>query len=657
MTNSQLEFFRPEEVSSESPTSKLPRSEYPRPQFARADWLCLNGSWQFEADYGNSGLERGLRDRDLTQTIQVPFCPESSLSGLNHHDFMDAVWYRRTVTIPTEWADRNVLLHFQAVDYDTTVWVNGAEVGRHRGGFTPFSCNLAGIAQAGEEITIVVRARDDHHSPQARGKQAARQHDPYGCFYLRTTGIWQTVWLEPVPTSYLQRPRITPDVANCTLRIEQPVRNAQRGQTIRITARAGEEVVAVVENAATKDFTPHLDLHIPDQQCRLWSPEDPFLYDLEIELCDAEGATIDRAQSYAGLRSVTLDGKAVKINGKVIFQRLVLDQGYYEDGIMTAPSDEALISDIELSMAAGFNGARLHQKVFEERFLYHADRLGYLVWGEFGDWGCGGFGVRNNHQQPTATYITQWLEALARDYSHPSIVGWCPLNETWQALNDHTTTLDDITLGMFLATKAMDTTRPVLDTSGYSHRVLETDIYDCHDYNQDPTIFKANHAHVAEGKPYYNVHKTITSVETMRTETEMWSLPYTGQPFFVSEFGGIRWNPDAVPSEESWGYGKPPRTIEEFYTRFEDLCAVLLDDPAMFGYCYTQLTDVFQEQNGIYFFDRTTKFDMERIRAAQVRPAAIELSTFESGELNELGAIKPNEREDVELGTREVILE
>jgi len=264
-------------------------------------------------------------------------------------------------------------------------------------------------------------------------------------------------------------------------------------------------------------------------------------------------------------------------------------------------------------MAAGFNGARLHQKVFEERFLYHADRIGYLVWGEFGDWGCGGFGPRHDHQQPGATYITQWLEALMRDYSHPAIIGWCPLNETWQGMTDRTTVLDDVTRGMFLATKAMDTSRPVLDTSGYSHREPETDIYDCHDYTQDPDTFHEHHAHVAEGNPYYNRH-----------ERETWSVPYRGQPFFVSEFGGIWWNPNVKPDEFSWGYGERPRTIDEFYDRFEKLCAFLLDDPTMFGYCYTQLTDVYQEQNGIYNFDRSAKFDMDRIRAVQIRPAAIE---------------------------------
>lgn len=609
-------------------STTTPRPEYPRPQFVRDAWLCLNGTWQFEADPGDSGIERGLREHAYSQSIQVPFCPESPLSGIHNLDFMDAVWYRRTITIPAEWADQETLLHFQAVDYDATVWVNDVEVGRHRGGFTGFTCNLAGIANAGESITIVVRARDDHRPSQPRGKQTVRQYEPYSCFYPRTTGIWQTVWLEPVPTSHLQRPRITPDLANSCFRIDQPVQNVQRGQFVRITARAGNETIARVECAATTDFTPHLDLMVPAHRRRLWSPTTPFLYDLEIELCSASGTVIDHAQSYAGLRSVTLDGKAVKINGDVIFQRLVLDQGYYADGIMTAPSDAALIEDIELSKAAGFNGARLHQKVFEERFLYHADRLGYLVWGEFGDWGSGDRGPRHDHQQPGATYITQWLEALARDYSHPAIVGWCPLNETWQVMTDRTTVLDDVTMGMFLATKAMDTTRPVLDASGYSHRVPQTDIYDCHDYDQQPATFRERHAHLAEGQPYYNGKNVVKTNSSQTNET--WSVPYRGQPFFVSEFGGIWWNPNARPEDFSWGYGERPQSIEEFYDRFEQLCSILLDDPAMFGYCYTQLTDVYQEQNGIYGFDRSTKFDMERIRAVQVRPAAIELAAQEA---------------------------
>ena len=582
----------------------VPRPEHPRPQFQRDDWLCLNGQWQFEIDPGDTGLERGLRDRDLAQAITVPFCPESKLSGIEHVDFMNAVWYRREVEVPSDWAGRRVLLHFQAVDYDATVWVNGVEVGRHRGGFTPFTCDLGRAAKPGETATIVVRARDPR-GPKPAGKQSDR-YENWGCRYTRTTGVWQTVWMEPVPDAHLLRPRITPDVAGSCFRLVQPIHRAEPGMTLRVTLREGDLWDAIVSVACGQDFMPQLTLPVPKDRRRLWSTTDPFLYHLDIELLDADGRVADRAASYAGLRGVALDGMAVKINGQTVFQRLVLDQGYYPDGIMTAPSDAALRRDIELSLAAGFNGARLHQKVFEERFLYHADRLGYLVWGEFGDWGI-------DRDDPKATYVTQWLEVLERDYSHPSIIGWCPLNETRQPIQERIVGLEDVTRGLFVACKAMDQTRPVLDSSGYSHRVPESDIYDCHDYSQDPEVLREHQAGLADGQPYQN-----------SPAKEPWNIPYRDQPFFVSEFGGIWWNPAAREGEYSWGYGDRPKSIEEFYERFEALCSVLLDDPIMFGYCYTQLTDVFQEQNGIFAFDRAAKFDLERLRSTQTRPAAIE---------------------------------
>ena len=354
----------------------------------------------------------------------------------------------------------------------------------------PFTCDLHGVASPGETVTIVIRARDDYRVPQPRGKQA-ELYANNGCDYTRTTGIWQTVWLEPVPHCHLLRPRLTPLVTAGSIRLEQPLTENRAGYRVRAALRDADGLVASADCAADADRTPSLDLFIPVERRRLWAPGTPHLYDVEIELLDAEGRAVDRVMSYAGLRSVTMDGPTIRINGRPVFQRLVLDQGYYPDGVLTAPTDEALRRDIELGLAAGFNGARLHQKVFEERFLYHADRLGYLVWGEFPDWGCAGYGPAPAHQQPSATYITQWLEAIARDYAHPCIVGWCPLNETHQRITDGITALDDVTRGMFLAAKALDSTRPVLDTSGYAHRVPEADVYDCHDYEQHPDIFEA----------------------------------------------------------------------------------------------------------------------------------------------------------------------
>jgi beta-galactosidase/beta-glucuronidase len=607
-------------------TTPLPKPEYPRPQLVRPDWLNLNGTWQFEIDRGDSGEERGLRSRGLSGSILVPFAPESTASGIGDVDFLHAVWYRRVVSLPAEWGDREVLLHFGAVDHDTTVWANDVEVARHRGGFSSFTASLAGIAVAGEDVTIVVRARDTPSDAQARGKQATWFANT-GCNYTRTTGIWQTVWLEPVPAAHLRSLDIVPQRADGSFLVTADVSRHADGLRLEAELRDAAGIVATASVSA-EDLAPRVTLAVPADRVRLWSPEDPHLYDLTVRLVDdrrAEGElVVDEVESYAGLRSVAISGNRILLNGKAVFQRLVLDQGYWPDTLMTSPDDEALRRDIQLSMEAGFNGARLHQKVFEERFYFHADRMGYLVWGEFGDWGISGRGPLGDNQQPTASFITQWLEVLERDRNHPSIIGWCPLNETHQKLHDRITQLDDVTLGMYLATKATDPTRPVVDASGYSHRVRGADVYDAHSYEQDPIAFAREQAGLAEGRPHVNLEYDAPI-----------SLGYAGQPYFVSEYGGIWWNAERLQEEQassddpnrdtSWGYGQRVDSLEAWHARYEGLTRVLLGDENMFGYCYTQLTDTFQEENGLYDFQRRPKFDMARIRAVQLAAAAYEV--------------------------------
>ncbi|MGN6324405.1 glycoside hydrolase family 2 protein [Pseudolysinimonas sp.] len=596
----------------------VPRSEYPRPQLRRDRWLCLNGEWDFAVDRADTGLERGLLATPFDRRITVPFAPESIASGIGDVDFMAAVWYRRMVRIPDDWAGDDVLLHFGAVDHDATVWVDGVEVARHRGGFTGFTAELGGLT-AGAEHEIVVRARDTRDEPQARGKQAT-WYENTACFYTRTTGIWQTVWMEPVPRTRIRRIRTTPQLATRSFAVGTTIDHPVRGLRIRAELRDAGGVVTTAECDAGLDLAPTLTLVVPDARVRPWSPQDPHLYDLQVDLL-RDGDLVDRVVSYAGLRSIAIDGERILLNGRPVFQRLVLDQGLWPDTLMTAPSDEALARDIELGIAAGFNGARLHQKVFEERYLYHADRLGYLVWGEFGDWGATRPGAAPEDRQfPTASFVTEWLEALERDHSHPSIVGWCPLNETYQALGDRITQLDDVTHAMYLATKLADPSRPVLDASGYAHRVRGADVYDAHDYEQDPTAFARTHG--VGSAPYVN-----------RLGDRDMSIPYAGQPYFVSEYGGIWWNPaiagaDPAGSDdergESWGYGQRVTDVESWHRRFDGLTEVLLGNPAMFGYCYTQLTDTFQEQNGLYTDAREPKFDIARIAATQRRVAAFE---------------------------------
>jgi beta-galactosidase/beta-glucuronidase len=599
-------------------SDSLPRPEHPRPQFVRDAWLNLNGEWAFEIDRSDSGLERGLLRRALTGTITVPFAPESIASGVGDVDFLQAVWYRRDLVVPEAWSDR-VVLHFGAVDHDTTVWIDGVEVGRHRGGFTSFAFDITDALTPGRAASLTVRARDLKDELQARGKQATWYANTH-CNYTRTTGIWQTVWLESVPDVHVKRVTVTPQLASTSFSVRPTLSRNAPGSVFRAVLSDADGVVASDEVRADLDLSPELTLRVPADRVRLWQPSDPHLYDLVYELVDIDGSVVDRVTSYAGLRSVAIDGNRFLLNGEPVFQRLVLDQGYWSETLMTAPSDEALERDILLGLEAGFNGARLHQKVFEERYLFHADRLGYLVWGEYGDWGVSGQGPEGSNQAPTTSFVAEWLEAVARDVNHPAIVGWCPLNETHQIIHDRLTTLDDVTQAMFLATKLADPSRPVIDASGYSHRVRESDVYDSHSYEQDPALFKAEQAGLADGTPWVNSRDGVP-----------FSVPYRGQPFFVSEFGGIWWDAEAAAAaasgadrSESWGYGDRVRDLDEFYARFEGLTGALLDDPPMFGYCYTQLTDVFQEQNGIYDFARRSKFDVERIRAAQLRPAAYE---------------------------------
>nr|WP_083837729.1 sugar-binding domain-containing protein [Brachybacterium squillarum] len=616
------------------PDPSLPRPEHPRPQFHRPTWMNLNGTWQFEIDRGDTGRERGLLERELTDTITVPFAPESAASGVGEQDFLEAVWYRRTLTVPAAWEGLRPILHLGAVDHDATVWVNGMEVARHRGGFTPIRADLSAVPGVGPgaEVTVVVRARDPREGAQARGKQAV-WFRPTHCLYPRTTGIWQTVWLEGVPEAEIRSLHVVPSLAAGSFAIDVPLARSVPGATLEVVAGVpGGAEVARASVRADLDLAPHLELVIPAEHLRTWDVGAPELYTLAVRLRDAEGAVLDAVDSYAGLRSTSLDGHEFRLNGRRVFQRLVLDQGYWEDSLMTAPTDAAMTEDIRLALAAGFTGARLHQKVFEERMLFWADLHGYLTWGEFGDWGVSGRGPLGENQQPTASFVAQWLEALARDRNHPSIIGWCPLNETHQVLHDRLTVLDDVTRAMYDATKLADPSRPVLDASGYSHRVRGADVYDSHSYEQDPETFRAEQAGLAEGEPFVN--RRALEPEEMPFADGAFSLPYAGQPFFVSEYGGIWWNEaearaaaDAEAGSDlaaSWGYGQRVAGEEELYERFEGLTRVLLEDPRMFGYCYTQLTDVFQEKNGVVDFARGRKLDLSRLRAVQQCPAAYE---------------------------------
>lgn len=565
----------------------IPRSEHPDPQFQRKDWLNLNGEWDFEFDFGNSGLRAGVLEKDeWSRKINVPFCPESKLSGIEYTDFIAAVWYRKSVTVTEAQLEGRVLIHFGAVDYETYLYVNGEEAGYHKGGYTSFTFDITEFLTAGENV-IAVNARDDVRDPLVpRGKQS-ELYNSHGCDYTRTTGIWQTVWLEFVPKAYVKSFKLFPDTVNATLGVSAVVEGEG---AFKAEAFYDGRLVGSFEKTAAGFVSGDIKL----SETHLWEVGCGRLYDLKITFGD------DEISSYFGLRDIRIDGYKVLINGKSVFQRLVLDQGFYADGIYTAPSDEALEKDIRLSLAVGFNGARLHQKVFEPRFLYHCDRLGYIVWGEFGNWG-----LDYSRDGALEAMLPQWCESVARDFNHPAIVGWCPFNETWD--RDGRKQNDELLRIVYRVTKQLDETRPCIDTSGNFH--VETDIFDVHDYEQKVEIFKGNYDRLmTEGVLF----------EHFPDRQE-----YDGKkPAFVSEYGGIQWSLGS--RGDAWGYGNAPKSEQEFIDRYKGLTDALLDNERMFGFCYTQLYDIEQEQNGLYYYDRSPKFDPEIFRRINSRKAAIE---------------------------------
>ena len=571
-------------------TANAPRPEFPRPQFDRGDanWLNLNGSWEYQTDRGLSGEQRDFQNgAAFTETITVPFCRESELSGIGDKDFCEGVWYRKTLTLPENWAGQRILLHIGACDYYTKLWVNGTYMGDHIGGYVAFSFDITKALKEGEN-TITIGVRDDVRSGnQPGGKQSTLYHS-YGCFYTRTTGIWQTVWLECVPTDYILSTKYYPDIDRKKLVIEAFVSGGE-GKTL--TAKASYQGTAQGEASVVVHGGKAL-LEVELDELYLWEVGAGRLYDLELTFGE------DQVASYFGMRKIECREGYFYLNGKPVFQRLVLDQGFYPDGIYTASTLSELEADVERSLAMGFNGARLHQKVFEPLFLSYCDKKGYIVWGEHANWD-----LDITRESAYQNFLPEWCEIMARDFNHPAIIGWCPLNETIAAQNPYFFRL------LATITRQYDSTRMYIDASGWYHQKGVTDIMDCHDYEQDPEIFAKKFEPLKEGGTY-NVHWGFPRELAMNT-----------YPTFVSEYGGIRWAPEDAAG---WGYGNAPKSEEEFIARFKGLSEAILFHPKMGALCYTQLTDVEQEMNGLYTYDRKPKFDPAIMHAILTQKAAIE---------------------------------
>ncbi len=573
--------------------TELPRPEYPRPQFERAEWINLNGVWSYKFDFSKSGIEDSLFiSNGLGKTIIVPFCPESPLSSVNHKDFINAMWYQRKISIPSTWDGKRILLNFGGVDYKSTIYMNGKQIFVHYGGSSSFSVDITDHVEAGSDTNLVVYVEDDLRSQQQTGGKQSRRLYSYRAYYTRVTGIWQTVWLEAVAKGGLKNCHITPDLDHSRFTFEPIFHDLDQKTSFKVRIMdQGKEIFSRQALSSNSTFV------IADlKNVKTWSPESPFLYDIEFSVLNPEGKIIDKVNSYAGMRKVEIRGNAFYLNNKPYYQRLVLDQGYYPDGQWTAPSDAQLKRDIELSKKIGFNGARLHQKVFEPRYFYWADKLGYLTWGESASWGM-------NWTDPVAArnMITEWEECVYRDYNVPSLIAWSPLNEVW--LDDVDGQRARLTNDLYFITKRIDRTRPVVTASGGYHAGF-TDIYAEHTYVQDPVLLHEQLRDGENGKPYLR-----------RPDI---SAPYKGEAYMIDEFGGIQWIkemqvPEVKSQQTFWGYGAPPATLDEFYKRLEEQVNVILSLDHISGFCYTQIVDVELEKNGIYTYDRSEKFDMERV--------------------------------------------
>jgi beta-galactosidase/beta-glucuronidase len=532
---------------------------------------------------------------------------------VGERDFMESVWYRRFFKVPKNWLDKRVLLHFGAVDYEATVWVNGCKIGLHRGGYTPFTFDITSLVKPNDNELTVWVTDECRSGLQPTGKQSHRLKS-YSCLYTRVTGIWQTVWLESVPQQYIKYFQILADPYSGNVSLKVHIDNVKGRYILSAYAQEGGKIVAEAE-VVSSSSTNCICMNIPNPHP--WSPEDPHLYTLILKLY-SQDKFIDEVHSYFGLREVRRLKNKILINNKPRFLRFVLDQGYYPDGIYTAPSDEALRRDIELAKDMGFDGARLHQKVFEPRFLYWADKLGYLVAGEFPDWGAD-----LTNALARERLLDEWVEAVRRDINHPCIIMWTPFNERAIRMGDEEYV--NFVRRVVKITRMLDSSRLIIDCSGWTHVDEEIDIYDVHDYEQNLEAFKSHYSGLTELSRSADINPT--PLDFRPPMNFLRNAPYRGQPFIVSEYGGIWWNPPGMEVDGSWGYGERPKSIEDFIARYKSLTESLIFNNAISGFCYTQLYDIEQETNGLYTYNRKPKVNPRIIRRINRQKAAIEEET------------------------------
>ena len=576
---------------------------YPRPQLRREGWISLNGIWDFAFD--DDAVWSEPHSIQWSAKIKVPFSPETRESGVNRSGFFRAVWYRRSFARPALAPGQRLLLHFGAVDYSAEVWVNGTKVCSHQGGYTPFHADITEALQGTGAQEVIVRAEDDPLDlAKPRGKQDWKL-ESHSIWYPRTTGIWQTVWLEPVPASFIQGLQWTSNLQRWEIGLETFIGGAQpEGLRLSVDLRAGDLLLAkdtysVVAGEIHRQVALS-DPGIDDSRNELlWSPSSPTIIDVKLELRDGQDQVIDSVRSYTALRAISVQGDRFTLNGRPLPLRLVLDQGYWPESGLTAPNDEALLNDVLLAKKLGFNGVRKHQKIEDPRYLYWADQVGLLVWEEMPS-------AYRYTQKSIERLTREWIEVLKRDNSHPCIVAWVPLNESWGVPDlPESSAQRNYVQALYHLTKTLDPTRPVIGNDGWES--VATDILGIHDYDNQPERI---------GRRYGQHDVTSHLFSRERPGGRMLVVDSKAasicQPIVLSEFGGIAFSP---VTHNTWGYSRC-NAPQELLENYRALLEVVRSLPVLAGFCYTQFTDTYQEANGLLFADRKPKLPFEQIATA-----------------------------------------
>ncbi len=584
-------------------SSELPL--HPQPQMARAHWIDLCGPWGFAYDDTDVGLDEQWHARDevYAGAIQVPFPPESPASGIGDTSFHPVVWYRRTFERAPEDADKRLILHCGAIDYAAMVWLNGQLLATHQGGNTPFQVDITRALRADGPQVLVIRAEDNPADlAQPRGKQDWREQ-PHSIWYHRTTGIWQPVWLEPVAATHITALRWTPNLDRGALSLKATLRRATT-EPVRVRIQLSLRGVSIADDIAlvqgtelTRDLVLDLGSLTMNQTEILWSPEHPNLIDAVVSVV-LNDEIIDEVQSYAGLRSVGVSGGRFLLNGTPYYLRMALAQGYWPRTHLAAPSNEALRREVELARELGFNGLRIHQKVEDPRFLHWCDRLGLVVWGEMAN-------AYVFSPEALQRLTREWLEVVECDSSHPCIVAWTPLNESWgvpHLLRD--LQQQHFVRSIYHLTKALDDSRPTIANDGWEY--LTGDIFGIHDYTFQGDTIRERYGSTEA------VNRTLREVQPQHHFITLSSERNEGIPMMITEFGGIGYRP--LEGATWFGYG----TVldrEAYGEKYRELVEAVLDCRTISGFCYTQLTDTLQETNGLLTEDRAFKLDPALIRS------------------------------------------